>query len=112
MTLSGLLFTGVEVCVLEPFGMKMHIDMLEQLAEMQVDEPNVKESVDIGILCPLFGHSIVHMHESWSPTVHGGIREWFCDLGERSQLGDQSKDRHLPHTESPYREPPMLSQRQ
>ena len=43
MTLSGLLFTGVEVCVLEPFGMKMHIDMLEQLAEMQVDEPNVKE---------------------------------------------------------------------
>ena len=47
MTLSGLLFAGADVCVLETFGMKMN--MLKKLAEKQVDEPSLEERVDIGI---------------------------------------------------------------
>ena len=47
MTLSGLLFAGADVCVLEAFGMK--IDMLNKLAEMQVDEHSLEERVDIDI---------------------------------------------------------------
>ena len=34
VTLSGLLFAGVEVCVLEALGMKADMDLLEKLAEM------------------------------------------------------------------------------
>ena len=34
MTLSGLLFAGMEVCVLEAFGMKADMDLLKKLAEM------------------------------------------------------------------------------
>ena len=49
MTLSGLLNAGVEVCVLEAFGMKSDMALLEQLAEMQVDEPTLEERIDIGI---------------------------------------------------------------
>ena len=49
VTLSGLLYAGVEVCVLEAFGMKSDMALLEQLAEMQVDEPTLEERIDIGI---------------------------------------------------------------
>ena len=49
VTLSGLLFAGADVCVLEAFGMKMDVDMLKKLVEMQVDEPSLEERVDIGI---------------------------------------------------------------
>ena len=34
VTLSSLLFARVEVCVLEAFGMKADMDLLEKLAEM------------------------------------------------------------------------------
>ena len=34
VTLSSLLFAGVEVCVLEAFGMKADMNLLEKLAEM------------------------------------------------------------------------------
>ena len=34
VTLSSLLFARVEVCVLEDFGMKADMDLLEKLAEM------------------------------------------------------------------------------
>ena len=49
VTLSGLLNAGVEVCVLEAFGMKSDMTLLEQLAEMQVDELTLEERIDIGI---------------------------------------------------------------
>ena len=49
VTLSGLLNAGVEVRVLEAFGMKSDMALLEQLAEMQVDEPTLEERIDIGI---------------------------------------------------------------
>ena len=49
VTLSGLLNAGMEVCVLEAFGMKSDMALLKQLAEMQVDEPTLEERIDIGI---------------------------------------------------------------
>ena len=49
VTLGGLLNAGVDVCVLEAFGMKSDMALLEQLAEMQVDEPTLEERIDIGI---------------------------------------------------------------
>ena len=49
VTLSSLLNAGVEVCVLEAFGMKSDMALLEQLSEMQVDEPTLEERIDIGI---------------------------------------------------------------
>ena len=53
--LSGLLYARVEVCMLEAFGMKAEMDLLEQLAEMQVDEPNLEERIDIGISAKCLG---------------------------------------------------------
>ena len=55
VTLSGLLYAGVEVCVLEAFGMKSDMALLEQLAEMQVDEPTLEERIDIGISASCLG---------------------------------------------------------
>ena len=49
VTLSALLYARCDVCVIEAFGMKMDLAMLEQLAEMQVNETNLVERVDIGI---------------------------------------------------------------
>ena len=41
--------------MLEAFGMKAEMDLLEQLAEMQVDEPNLEERIDIGISAKCLG---------------------------------------------------------
>ena len=55
VTLSGLLFARVEVYVLEAFGMKADMDLLEKLAEMEFNEPNLEERVDIGIYAKCSG---------------------------------------------------------
>lgn len=80
------------------FGMKMDMDMLQQLAEMQVDEPNLEERVNIGISAncsgiPLFTCTnrgkvfpLLYMAGFWNGSI----------ILERSQLGHQSEDRRLP----------------
>ena len=67
--LSGLLYTRVEVCMLEAFGMKAEMDLLEQLAEMQVDEPNLEERIDIGICANCLGISLFTL----SIATHGRV---------------------------------------
>ena len=55
VTLSGLLYAEVEVCVLEAFGMKIDMDLLEQVAEMQCNEPKLEERKDVGIFAKCSG---------------------------------------------------------
>ena len=57
MTLSALLYAGVEVGVIEAFEMKMPEHLVERMAEMQCHLENLEERVDILATCggiPLF----------------------------------------------------------
>ena len=107
MTLSGLLFAGADVCVLEVFGMKM--DMLKKLAEMQVDEPSLEERVDIGISAYCSGIPL------FTCTNQGKVHPLLFMVGfgngsvtMESELNSNTKVRTVvyPKLKSPYKESP------
>ena len=109
VTLSGLLFAGDNVCVLEAFGMKMDVDMLKQLAEMQVDEPSLEERVDIGISAYCLGIPL------FTCTNRGKVHPLLFMAGfgnssvtVESELNSNTKVRTVvyPKLKSPHKEPP------
>ena len=106
--LSGLLYARVEVCMLEAFGTKAEMDLLEQLAEMQVDEPNLEERIDIGISAKCLGiplFTCVNQGKVF-PLLH---MAGFCNGSvtlERCSLRNRSQVCHRPYSESPHQKPP------